>query len=260
MTKGTYNEHLNLTGTTFKSAKSRHDKQWNRFYYRSKSLQIKYLLEGIKSRDILIDIGASVGSWQQDLRAHGFKKIIALEIDPERARIAESAGYDEVICADVFEYDFPGSYADCIIFNNVLNCFLDVHEKASALSKASLWLQPDGCLIANHPTPTAVFGIDKYKVNGHISFMSINDFMEMVNETNRLSIVETRPTYYRWTHSNLNKPLILKALEHCIKLPLVPELMFLFDTCYSRSVLPIEMSHTVYYSMKLKHIGTSYDG
>ena len=88
-----------------------------------------------------------------------------------------------------------GSYN--IIFNNVLKCFLALEEKAS------LWLKPEERLIANHPTPTAVFGTHEYRINGHVSFLSVSYFLSMVDDTDTLIVDKIRPTYYRWDHRAL---------------------------------------------------------
>jgi 2-polyprenyl-3-methyl-5-hydroxy-6-metoxy-1,4-benzoquinol methylase len=97
---------------------------------------------------VILDVGCALGSFGQRLKAERSVEVWGVEINEYAASIA-SQKLDRVICGTFDEQlGLPQKKFDCIVFNDVLEHFVD---PSSALVYAQKLLTEDGKIVASIP-------------------------------------------------------------------------------------------------------------
>src|SRR5207248_24978 len=98
----THRDFVSVIGGTAATGKGLYERRMNAYYLRSAKATVSALLAG-EPRGSVLDVGTSHGVWLPYLRAHGFGRVLGVELDAERAELARRAGYDTVFNCDASE-------------------------------------------------------------------------------------------------------------------------------------------------------------
>src|SRR5438067_790332 len=92
----------------------------------------------------ILDVGCARGAFG---RALGAREVYGVEPNPEAADVA-AASYREVYRGPFPEAVPAGTTFDCIVFNDVLEHFVDPYAAVRATNQ---FLAPGGCVVASIP-------------------------------------------------------------------------------------------------------------
>lgn len=104
----------------------------------------RYALEKFSiKRDEIVDVGCSYGSWAENYRALGFKRILGIDPNPEVIEKAKSV-FDEVYCAYAWDLKniFPKN--ETIAANGVMVHVIEDEQSITFLSDISKCLADNG--------------------------------------------------------------------------------------------------------------------
>ncbi len=246
----THRDYLPQIGNTFATIESHRDRCWNQYYDLAYSHVVKHMMGGYKGT--VLDVGTSHGYWLPFLKKQGFTKILGVELDPERARIAKSSGYDEVYNCDAAKIPHKSASLDVAISIDVFVHILQIKDKTAVLNEVERLLKPGGICIFNH-TISRAYGYSGYHIEKYCSFLSLHELIKLVQQNPRFLVRDIKPTYYNFR--NIKMDLYSKLLRKFITLPFIPKLMFLADYKNTRN-LQIEESDTVF--IKLEKVKLHY--
>jgi len=84
-------DNVDVIGTTHESSRNNTEIKMNNYYHMQELATVNDLLKRIKfsQYDQLIDLGCSIGTWYNDYKNMGFKRIIGIDISKERLQIAK---------------------------------------------------------------------------------------------------------------------------------------------------------------------------
>jgi len=220
---------------------------WNKYYFKTYSYVVSRMIG--KKRGTLLDVGTSHGYWLQFWRSKQFDPVLGLELDPQRAKLAKRAGYDEVYRCDAAEIPLSSNSVDVAVSNDVFVHILELEHKIAVLEEIERLLKTGGIAVINHPMSRA-YGFEGYRKRGSCSFLDLHEFITLVTNNTNLRITDIKPTYY---HFRSYRPtLITRLTRSLIAVPLVPDLLFTLDYVYSRN-LSLEESDAAY--LRLRKVG-----
>lgn len=84
-------DHIDIIGTTHEIHNNETDRIMNGYYHQQEVSTVKSLLLKVNNLnyDKVLDLGCSIGTWYNDYKKFGFKKIIEIDISKERAMKAK---------------------------------------------------------------------------------------------------------------------------------------------------------------------------
>ncbi len=143
-----YNNVKNI-GRTYESYDSPTEKLMHQYYHRQEVKTVSKLLKKMNNKNFetLVDLGSSHGFWYQNYRKMGFKKLIGIDISPERVQQAKQRGYDEVYSCNAYDLPFDNDSQNCVISNNVLVHVLQDSDKLKIFSEVKRVLRKNGIFI-----------------------------------------------------------------------------------------------------------------
>jgi ubiquinone/menaquinone biosynthesis C-methylase UbiE len=210
----THRDFLHIIGTTHATSPTYRDLRWNGYYHRTYQRIVHALLKGIRSRDVIFDLGTSHGHWLPFFKREGFKTILGVEIDAERAKLAQAAGYDAVLNEDAVKLSQASESVDVVISTDVFVHILQMEDKKAVLKEAERILKNGGTLIINHIMARA-FGYEKYTIKDYLSYLTLAEFLHLFEGT-KLKITDIKPTYFNF---NIDRSFFQKALLATTTLP-----------------------------------------
>ena len=240
-TEKTHYDYLPIIGGTHFTTITHSDKQWNQYYALCERHAVDTMIGRVKG-GIVLDVGSSYGHWFSFLKHKGFDTILGVELDPQRAKIAQEAGYTQVFNCDASQIPYPSNTIDVAVSNDVFVHILRIEDKIAVLKEIERLLKPGGMFILNHAMSPA-FGFRQYHVQEYCSFLTLHEFIALVLENTTMRISDIKPTYYNFR--NPEPPRITQFLRRYITLPLIPKLLFFADYLRARD-LSLEDSDYVY--------------
>jgi len=143
-----YNNVKNI-GRTYESYDSPTEKLMHQYYHRQEVKTVSKLLKKMNNKNFetLVDLGSSHGFWYQNYRKMGFKKLIGIDISPERVQQAKQRGYDEVYSCNAYDLPFDNDSQNCVISNNVLVHVLQDSDKLKIFNEVKRVLKKNGIFI-----------------------------------------------------------------------------------------------------------------
>ena len=151
--------------------------------------------------------------------------------EPDAAGIERRAGYDEVFNCDAADTPLPNESVDVALSSGVFVHILRIEDKIRVIQKVEALLKPGGTFIVNCASARAQYGSDEFRVMEHCSFMSVHDFLSLLQQHSRLRVVDLRPTYFHWR--GMRKPWWLRLLRGCIVIPGMPRILAWIDRNYT---------------------------
>jgi hypothetical protein len=91
------------------------------------------------------------------------------------------------------------------------------------------------------------YGYEGYHVEGHCSFLDLDDWIQLAARNTGLEIVDLKPSYYNWR--NILPPLKVRFLRRLIDLPLTDRILARWDR-QNNWRYPIEQADTVYIRLR----------
>jgi len=148
---GTEYDHIDIIGTTHEIHNNETDRLMNGYYHKQEVATVKSLLLKFSNLnyDKVLDLGCSIGTWYDDYKKFGFKKIIGIDISKERAMKAKERGYDEIHVCNAYELPFDDQSMNCIISNDVLVHVIQDSDKLKIFKEVKRVLRDDGIFIFN---------------------------------------------------------------------------------------------------------------
>lgn len=243
-----HNDYLDDIGRTTETWNSFGDKRWNRFYFRVHKTIVDRMLGGIGEGLTVLDLGTSYGQWHDYLRQKGFDKVLGVEVDPRRAEIASTRGYEEVFATDGADVPLPKESVDVIVCNGVFVHIIRLEDKIAVLQEVQRLLKPGGTFVFSH-TMSKAHGYDSYQVVTYMSFLRLSELVNLIRENTSFAIEDIAPTYFgfRKTRPSLLTWLSRKAMRFPI--PFLGNLLFLLTTFHARQ-FSLEEADAVYLKLR----------
>jgi SAM-dependent methyltransferase len=129
----------------------RTDKAIYRYDLKRRRVLIHKLLKGLDSRDSLLDLGCSNGSFFNFFKEEGFREIHGVELSPVRAKTARKRGYDSIFVGKGQSTPFPDRKFDVIVNQEVLVHVLRYEDRMAMIREARRLLKPGGLYILSFP-------------------------------------------------------------------------------------------------------------
>ncbi len=246
MSDKTHYDHIERIGGTHATSRNRYDRQWNKYYFLTYQHVVRLLLGDHKDKrtSTVLDVGTSHGNWARFLKREGFMRILGVEIDPERAEQARRQGYDEVFNCDAADTPLKAGTVDVAISNDVFVHVLQLDDKIRILEKIQQLLKPGGCFIVNHTSTRAHYDTADYRISDYCSYISLDEFRQLILDNTDLQISDIRPTYFNWRFKKA--PFFVSALRKAMRAPLVPHAVAFLDRAYSARHCDVEDADTFY--------------
>ena len=216
-------DNIDVIGTTHEISKDNTEGKMNDYYHRQELSTVKELLKRIKffQYDQLIDLGCSIGTWFNDYKNMGFKRIIGIDISEERLQIAKKRGYDEVHCCNAYELPFEGETQNCIISNDVFVHVLQDSDKLKIFKEIFRVLKQNGIFIFNFGNSSGN-GFTKDTTKKYCRYNTNETISDLINSSN-LKIEFLRPSYY--TYPRIGAHPYFVTLSTSIFFPLIDKIL-----------------------------------
>jgi len=143
-----YNNVKNI-GRTYESYDSPTEKLMHQYYHSQETKTVAKLLKKMNNKNFetLLDLGSSHGYWYKNYKKMGFKKLVGIDISPERVKQAKQRGYDEVHSCNAYDLPFDDESFSCVISNNVLVHVLQDSDKLKIFNEIKRVLKKNGIFI-----------------------------------------------------------------------------------------------------------------
>lgn len=189
-------DHIDIIGTTHEIHHNETDRMMNSYYHKQEVSTVKSLLSkiGNLNYDKVLDLGCSIGTWYDDYKTFGFKKIIGIDISKERAMKAKERGYDEIHVCNAYELPFEDQSIDCIISNDVLVHVLQDSDKLKIFKEVKRVLTDDGIFIFNI-TNAGGFGFSEDTTIKYCRMNKWQTISELIKQSG-LKMKNIVPSYY----------------------------------------------------------------
>lgn len=241
MNAKTHRDYQSVIGETCATGTTYLERRANKYYFDTFKFCVKRML-GKWEKGAVLDVGTSHGNWFGFLKEAGFSKVFGVEIDAGRAALAQACGYEKVYVCDAANIPHPSGEIDAAVSNDVFVHILRLEDKIAVLKEVERLLRPGGAFVLNHAMSSA-YGHQGYTVDGYCSFLSLNDFIDLVKNNTSFQITDIKPTYFmtRGGKRSLLDKLIIVLLMIPFGGGLVRMLDFIRGTIYR-----LEDSDTVY--------------
>lgn len=215
-------DNIDVIGTTHEISRDDTDRKMNDYYHKQELSTVKDLLKRMKFSEYsqLIDLGCSIGTWYDDYRNMGFKRIIGIDISEERLKIAKKRGYDEVHCCNAYELPFEDESQKCIISNDVFVHVLQDSDKLKIFKEIFRILKPNGIFIFNFANASGN-GLTTDTTKKYCRFNTNETISNLINQSN-LEIEFLSPSYY--TYPRIGAHPYFVSLSTSIFFPLMDSL------------------------------------
>jgi len=215
----TENDYKDIIGTTFETYDNITEQRVMQYHHKQELVTVKGLMEkmNISNFDQIIDLGCSDGSWYNDFKSMGFKKLIGIELSTERAEKARKRGYDEVFNCNAKKTPITSDSTEFIISNNAFVHILQDEDKIQVLNEIRRVLSKNGVFIMNFANSTG-YGHKKNTTVKYISYITLNTMKKLVQESG-LKIEHIVPCYYRIPRIGANPKLakfFTKVIFPCV--------------------------------------------
>jgi ubiquinone/menaquinone biosynthesis C-methylase UbiE len=138
-------DYIDIIGGTFEDSGPRSNQKYNRYDKRARERVISKLLPR-EGRGVLLDLGCSIGAWRDFFVRKGYKKIVGVDISPERLSLAAKRGYTAV-CARGETLPFKDCSFSTIVSIDMLVHVLRERDRAKVFAEVFRVLQPNGIFI-----------------------------------------------------------------------------------------------------------------
>ena len=246
MSNKTHYDYIAQIGSTHATSQNRYERQWNKYYFLTYQRVVRQLLGNSVKQDpsTVLDVGTSHGNWARFLKREGFAKILGVEIDQRRAERARQQGYDEVFNCDAADTPLDAETVDVAISNDVFVHVLQLKDKVRILRRIEQLLKRGGVFIVNHTSSKAYFNTTDYRISDYCSYISLDEFCQLIQGNTDLQISEVRPSYFNWRFQKA--PFLIAALRKAMRAPLVPQAAAFLDHAYSAHRCQVEDADTFY--------------
>ena len=124
----------------------------NKYNFSRRKSLLKTLFKFVPSRDRLLDLGCSKGSYCEFFRSEGFREIYGLDLSRQRAAIALEQEYDSVLVGRGQETPFPDRYFDVVVNQEVLVHVLQYNDRLAMVRESYRVLKKGGIYIISFPS------------------------------------------------------------------------------------------------------------
>ena len=196
ISKTTEYDYIDIIGRTHESYRHKTDQIMNTYYHKSEVSTVSKLLKLFysKNRDQVVDVGTSIGTWLNDYRNFGFKKVVGIDISEERAKQAKKRGYDEVYVCNAYDTPFEDESQECLISNDVLVHVLQDSDKLKIFKEIHRILKPDGIFIFNIANALS-HGYSGDITKNYCRFITPDTTKKLITEAD-LKIKNILPSYF----------------------------------------------------------------
>ena len=208
-------DHIDIIGNTHEIHHNETDRLMNDYYHKQEVSTVKSLLSKATNLkyDEVEDLGCSIGTWYDDFRKFGFKRVIGIDISKERAMKAKERGYDEIHICNAYKLPFEDNSIDCIVSNDVLVHVLQDSDKLKIFKEVKRVLTNGGIFVFNI-TNAGGFG---YSEDTTIKYCRMNKWhtiSELMKKSD-LNIENIVPSYYTIPRIGAN-PKFVKISTKCV--------------------------------------------
>jgi ubiquinone/menaquinone biosynthesis C-methylase UbiE len=189
-------DNIDIIGRTHESFYDKTDQLMNAYYHKSEVSAVSKLLKLFYPYDWtqVVDVGTSIGTWLDDYRNFGFKKIIGIDISEKRAKQAKKRGYDEVHICNAYDTPFEDESQECLISNDVLVHVLQDSDKLKIFKEIHRILKSDGIFIFNIANALS-HGYSNDVTKNYCRFITPNTTKKLIEESD-LKIKKILPSYF----------------------------------------------------------------
>lgn len=223
----TEHENVKIIGGTFEDRGDEIQEKFNKYDKQIREKILDDFLAGEKRGEVL-DLGCSIGAWGEYLAKKGFKKIMGIDISPERAAKARSRGYySEVEVMDAKNLKFKDSSFSTIVHIDVLVHILQKKDREMVFQEASRVLKKDGIFIfslanrkyANNIKFLKALVGKKHEEEYYCNPIMLEEAKELADK-NKLHIEKISSCTFAYPKFLIKYPAILSSLDVLGKTPL----------------------------------------
>lgn len=186
-------DNIDVIGTTHEIANNYANEVMNRYYHKQEVTAVSQLIKKWKTNfDEVLDFGYSIGTWYNDFKKIGFKKIIGIDISSKRLEIAKKRGYETYKC-NAYDLPFEDNSKNIIISSDVLVHVLQDDDKIRIFKEIKRVLKKDGIFIFNFANASG-FGFNKDTTVNYCRMNTLNTIKDLLKKS-ELQIHEILPSY-----------------------------------------------------------------
>lgn len=241
ITNKSHRDYVDIIGETALTAKNYRERRWNQYYFSTNQKVVEKLL-GTETKDVVLDVGCSHGSWFKTWKNLGFNEIHGVEISSERAEQARITGFNHVYNCEANSIPVEDDSYDIVCSSGTFIHILQLQDKLDVFLEIYRILKPGGVFIFNF-TPPNSWGFEKDTINRHCSFYTLNTMIRDIITKSGFIIEDIKPTYYP------DYSMFRKLIGYAIILPFTITLLKFHDFMFSRNI-PIQKSSTIYLKLR----------
>lgn len=237
---GTEYDNIDIIGVTHEIHDNDTDRLMNGYYHKQEVNTVKSLLSRIKnlSYDDVLDLGCSIGTWYDDYKNFGFKKVLGIDISKERADKAKARGYDEIHICNAYELPFENESRNCIISNDVLVHVLQDSDKLKIFKEVKRVLTNTGIFIFNIANAGG-FGFNEDTTVKYCRMNKWETISDLIHQSG-LYLEKMEPSYYAIPRVGANPKFVNMSTQYIF--PLIDVLL--------KKVNNLKSSKVVYFTVR----------
>jgi len=236
-----------VIGNTNFDSNNYRDKCWNKYYFYTYSKIVDKMMGECLGKTV-IDVGTSYGNWYKFLEKKGFTKVYGIELDTERASIAEKKGYDKIYNCDAANVPHPDNSINVAVSNDVFVHILRIEDKLAVIREITRILKPGGIFILNH-TMARAFGYNGYTVKDYCSYLNLAELIDLLNGEANLELEDIKPSYFNFRFSTIS--VLRQIIRKIVFIPMGYKLLSFIDDHYAR-IFSLQEADTIYIKVRKK--------
>lgn len=138
-------DYIDIIGGTFENSGPNANQKYNRYDKRARERLVSKLLPR-EGRGLLLDLGCSIGAWRDFFMRKGYRKIVGVDISPERLSLAAKRGY-ATVCSPGESLPFKDCSFSTIVCIDMLVHVLRERDRVKVFSECFRILKPNGIFI-----------------------------------------------------------------------------------------------------------------